>query len=91
MIDLKLTVVHADGVPYNVAPTAATLIEAEDHFGSTLAELFSPAKMSLKGLAFLAWEQSRADGIAVKPFDVWRKQLVSVDMEVDDDPLDEMP
>ena len=90
MIDLKLTLIQDDQIPYVVSVTSATLIAAEEHFNAAIPQLLAPDAVSVTKLAWLGWEQTRADGVAVKPFDTWKKTLISVDMEIDTpDPLAE--
>lgn len=86
MIDLKLRVVPEDGAAYMVAPKLGTLVAAERHFGKTLSELF--ATPGIEHIAWLAWEQTRRDGIVVKPFDMWVDTIGDIETEVDADPLD---
>lgn len=92
MIDLKLNVDHPDqGGEYVVGVTFATIIAAEEHFGVAMQEMFAP--VSAIKLAWLAWEQTRADGThgPVKPFEDWKTRLAGVDANIDDTPLGVTP
>lgn len=82
-----MTVVTADD-RWTVAPTMATVIGAEKQFGESAQVMFADGNVSITKMAWLAWEQTRADGIAVKPFEDWVKSLVDLEMDNDAVPLD---
>ena len=80
--DLKLTVTLAGEEPYSVDPNFGTIIAAERHFKKPATELF--ASVSAEAMAWLAWEQTRRNGVTVLPFDQWIEKLADIETETPD-------
>jgi len=62
--------------PVVVPITPWVLIEAEEHFGSTMVTMFSD--MSARRLTWLAWKAMLVDGQEVKTFEPFAKDLAEL-------------
>jgi hypothetical protein len=83
--DLTLHVTLDGEAPYTVDITAGTIIAAERWFKKPAPELFG--SVSIEAMAWLAWEQTRKNGITVVEFDRWIDKLVDIETETAAGPL----
>ena len=87
--DIKLEVVPVDGEPYLVSPALMTYVKAERRFKEPLSKLL--LMPGIEVFAYLAYEQTRADGITVPAsFDTWIESVADIRTDTGDDaaPLD---
>jgi hypothetical protein len=88
MTDWRITVTKTDGVTAEYTITPRTVVAFERHFKVGLAAAFTNDQ-KMEHLYWLAWDAERIAGNVVPLFDKWLESIASVDLAVENVPLDE--
>lgn len=84
----RITVTKTDGTQTEYQITPRTVVAFERFFKVGLAAAFTNDQ-KMEHLYWLAWDAERVAGNVVPLFDKWLESIASVDMAVDNNPLDE--
>ena len=84
----RISVKKTDGSVSEYDITPKTFVAFERYFKVGLANAFSNDQ-KMEHLYWLAWDSERVAGQVVPLFDKWLESVVSVDIVVDNAPLDE--
>lgn len=90
MAVMKIKVTLEGREPVIVPVTPKAIVDAEEHFGTTMVQMFGD--LSMKRLTWLAWKSMLTSGQDVKTYEPFLKDLVEVPEIVsqeDDAPLSE--
>lgn len=82
---ITLTVKHRDGSEGSVEVWPETEVAFERHF-KTVYRLAFQGDFTQEQVYFLAWLAEKDNGIVVKPFDEWMKNLADVQVTSEENP-----
>jgi hypothetical protein len=71
MMQIALTVQHADGSEAKVTAKASDLIAFERHFDQPMTVFGDDKKMRVEWLLWLAWHTSKREKATTHEFDTW--------------------
>jgi len=81
---ITLTVKHRDGSEGSFQIWPETEVAFERHFKTVYRNAFQ-GDFPQEHVYYLAWLAERDNGIIVKPFDDWMKNLANIDVEVENE------
>ena len=90
MAVMKMKVMLKDREPVTVDITPRVIVDAEEHFGTSMVAMFQD--LSMKRLTWLAWKAMLTGGYEVKTYEPFVNDLVEVPEVVsreDESPLSE--
>jgi hypothetical protein len=86
----RISVTKTDGETCEYTVTPKTIVAFERHFKTGLAAAFAN-EQKMEHAYWLAWDAERSSGQVVPLFDKWLDDVSSVDIAVDNGPLDATP
>lgn len=90
MAVMKMKVSLKDREPVTVDITPRVIVDAEEHFGTSMVQMFQD--LSMKRLTWLAWKAMLTSGLEVKTYEPFVNELLEVPEVVskeDEGPLSE--